>query len=171
MVHFCIYLYNLFNASFDCTLKSKLLGSPAPLRAGLFEMPLSQTAENVGWNVNEAWMEVRKVRCNTVSLYTVVLCTLQGGVWFLDPAWGKGTSTFLDGTKWCRKVQFAASAGIVLCSAGIFLHFVGHPANQLKTVGCCGVFPWKGASEQYHLGLVSMEFNYKLHPFYLVRLS
>ena len=44
----------LLNASFDCTLKSKLLGSPAPLRAGLFEMRLSQTAENVGWNVNEA---------------------------------------------------------------------------------------------------------------------
>ena len=61
------------------------------------EMRLSQTAENVGCNVNKAWMEIRKARCNTVSLYTVVLCReLCRGEFGLDP-WEKGTSTFLDG--------------------------------------------------------------------------
>ena len=39
------------------------------------EMRLSQTAEHVGWNVNKAWMEIRKAWRNTVSLYTVVLCS------------------------------------------------------------------------------------------------
>ena len=39
------------------------------------EMRLSQTAENVEWNVHKAWMEIRKARFNTISLYTVVLCS------------------------------------------------------------------------------------------------